>query len=377
MLHLNTPKAKEDRRYILKPVPPLRIREENLFMKNCMQKITRVVLSLAVSCGMMTAAMTPALATEQTKEAEPTVTISSPSTTIYAYEPIEFTITAANLDPAETYNLELVGEFYDYGDEDTGSDITITGVTSYTWTLYPSFYYIDEYVNSQTYAYAVLQNYEQGGWWTSQKIYFTILEKPSCSLNLSWNNPTQLTTGTDYPFSVTVTNNSDQDISGLQLLSCVPTNLLDNNWTETIQYTLSDGMSIDASSSAKVNLPTLKAGESITVNATVNFPANAAGDTSHMSVTLYQAADGQEPEAIASTSSDLNNEFVISAPAAQDTTDTATADTASADNTSAGSTSTSQTTSPKTGDPVPFGGIMAAIILAALATAAVTKKKKI
>ena len=312
----------------------------------------------------------------------PTVEIIDgvPDEPVYAASKMPIKVEVSNLNPEKTYfvstgmvrsglitgkesvELTLAHRALEFPGE---AEVT---VTLYEVTALTEGGEIDEYEDvceSGTKEYEVMER-------VSVKLDFTLME--------------EAVVGQAYPFSVTVTNHSDEDLSNLCLNSYSPRHILEVPWKAEFAYELQDGMEQNEEYSGMVYLPTLKAGETITVKGTITWPKNAAGDASFLVVSVESVEDGENYQL---AWADKGREEIIrivekagagsqpgtNQPGTSQPETNQNGNGQAGGNQNAQNNQSTQNNVPKTGDTASVTGTMAALLVAAAAIVAVMKKR--
>lgn len=213
---------------------------------------------------------------------QPKLTIVSgvPQGEIYAASPITVQVKAENLDPNEKYFVSVSGlsgsEEVDITD---GQTVEVSGKVS-PFDDEDSYFEIWLYqvTGEGEWDYEEVCRLESSHYQTKAKVELT---------DLKWNPIKEAVAGTAYPFSVTVRNLIDEDIPDLAIEAGASAHVLEG-WRSEISYALQDGVSASGRTAYIANL---KAGEAVTIEGTITFPANAVGDGSYLSVSLIEDND--------------------------------------------------------------------------------------
>ena len=221
--------------------------------------------------------------TQNTAQPKLTIVSGVPQGEIYTATPITVRVKAENLDPNEKYFVSVSGLWNgsERADITDGETVEVSGKTS----IFES---DDEYfevsLNQVTgegdWDYEEVLCVESSHYQTKARVELT---------DLKWNPVEKVVVGTAYPFSVTVRNLIDEDIPNLAVEVGTPRHIDGiKPWSPEVTFVLRDGISAKGQT---VTIANLRAGESLTIEGSIIFPADAVGDATHVGVALVEDND--------------------------------------------------------------------------------------
>lgn len=304
---------------------------------------------------------------------QPKLTILSgvPTGSVVAGSKAEIQVKAEGLNPNKTYSVEVSGLTADQGTAQTitrqeEAVITFSGrVSEYASTDACFDVYLYETTGSGD---DISESYVTGV--TSSS--FEITER--VKLSLSWKMVDQVAAGTAYPFSVTITNVSGTDMRDIYLDTYTPWHT--KQWSATVTCKPQEGVTVNGAIAA---IAELKAGDTITIQGTVVYPAEAAGDTTHLATYLYEMEDGNEI-LIANAETRAHQHLIVAEgsgekPGQQTGSQTGSQNQSGQAASKNGADSGAQAKAARTGDTAPVAGVFAALLVSVFAMIVAVRKK--
>ena len=254
-----------------------------------MKKWASLALASELVCGMMVPQIAFAEETDDSEEEyiETSVTISNLPETVKAGESGSFTVTVTG-DDLEGCYLEI----YEGSDMCELSVDTVENLVS--GEAIKVDFKVKEWAADIIYLSADL--YDADGYWVE-----SAEEEMECigmlTASMVFEPTTTVVAGTTYPYSVTLTNQSDTAAKNINMKVYASWHL--QRWAATVTGETQEGVSFADGNFVIGEIP---ANSSITLKGTITFPTSAVGDSSHVIAAAYigenlMASCGSEDDA--------------------------------------------------------------------------------